>query len=311
MSACEIIEVSEYKNKKLKVKNISQKLNEKCETKCKSTGQSKEVFAFETPADMKAVNDWLFNNEKYIQYLLFNMEFLLGRRVKDIMNTEWEWIFDINGTCKTHWGKEESKTSKRNNPKITTALIYVIDKYCEVTGCNPADNNYKNKVSLQWTGNYRGRHISYEGYRKQLKEAQKACGIKYNIGSHSLRKSLGKYSIENHPDDPLAKSIVQDIFGHSSESITNRYIGLTQKQKDQYFLDLEAFYFNTVVNGMDYETPKQQYIASYKVGDIRRIVAMAYEEGMKNASITNPNVHIENVNSILDLLDESKIGTRG
>lgn len=312
MGACEIIEVSEFKSRKLKIGNVSKaEKSAKKKDSSEKPKQRKEVFAFESPADMKAVNDWLFDNRKYLHYLLFNMEFLLGRRVDDIMNTKWNLIYNPNGTYKDYWDAEEGKTGKLGISRITKALEYVIERYCKATGCDPAENNYSNKVSLQYTGNYRGKCITYEGYRKQLKKAQKACGIRYNIGSHSMRKSLGKYSIENHPDDPLAKSIMQDIFGHSSESVTNRYIGLTQKKNDGYFFDISNFYFDAVVDGKEYTAPNQQYIASYRVSDIRSIIAMAYEEGIKNASIMEPNVHIDNVNSILELLDESKVGTRG
>lgn len=60
-----------------------------------------------------------------------------------------------------------------------------------------------------------------------LNEAAKAAGIQDNIGTHSMRKTFGYWHYQKNNDIRL----LMDIFGHSDESITLKYIGITDEAK--------------------------------------------------------------------------------
>jgi len=64
-----------------------------------------------------------------------------------------------------------------------------------------------------------------------LKECAELLGIQ-NFGTHSLRKTWGywtyKISLYNI-------GLIMDTFNHSSQSITLRYIGVNQDQKDELY----------------------------------------------------------------------------
>ncbi|MBF8984914.1 tyrosine-type recombinase/integrase, partial [Lutibacter sp. B2] len=66
-----------------------------------------------------------------------------------------------------------------------------------------------------------------QAYRA-LSKAGKKCGLD-DIGTHSLRKSFGYWHYQMYKD----VAVLQDIFNHSSPSVTLRYIGINQDVKDQ------------------------------------------------------------------------------
>lgn len=67
-----------------------------------------------------------------------------------------------------------------------------------------------------------GGHISADTFRKVLKKAAKKCGVPGNMGTHTLRKTFGWFHFMKNHD----LALLQHIFGHGSEEITTRYIGL-------------------------------------------------------------------------------------
>ena len=56
-------------------------------------------------------------------------------------------------------------------------------------------------------------------------------GLKYNIGTHSLRKTFGYHHYKQFKDIV----ILQKIFNHSSSDITLRYIGIDQDKIDESY----------------------------------------------------------------------------
>ena len=61
-----------------------------------------------------------------------------------------------------------------------------------------------------------------------LREVGKKFGLE-SIGTHTLRKTFG-YFLYKQTKDIL---VVKEVLGHSDVSITRRYIGLTQDDKDK------------------------------------------------------------------------------
>ncbi|MBR1453665.1 MAG: tyrosine-type recombinase/integrase, partial [Lachnospiraceae bacterium] len=62
-----------------------------------------------------------------------------------------------------------------------------------------------------------------------LNEAAKEAGITENIGTHSMRKTFGYWHYQQNHDIRL----LMEIFQHSSEDVTLRYIGVNaERMKD-------------------------------------------------------------------------------
>ena len=61
-----------------------------------------------------------------------------------------------------------------------------------------------------------------------LNKACKACEIKANVGTHTMRKTFGYHHYKKFKDIAL----LQKILNHSSPSITLRYISVAQEELD-------------------------------------------------------------------------------
>lgn len=79
-----------------------------------------------------------------------------------------------------------------------------------------------------------GGHIEVDTLRKKLKDAAKACGIKQNIGTHTLRKTFGYFHYQSNHDIVF----LQRLFGHSSALITMRYIGIADEEEKKAYHDV-------------------------------------------------------------------------
>ena len=66
------------------------------------------------------------------------------------------------------------------------------------------------------------------------KDAAKACGIKQNIGTHTLRKTFGYFHYQSNHDIVF----LQRLFGHSSALITMRYIGIADEEEKKAYHDV-------------------------------------------------------------------------
>ena len=60
-----------------------------------------------------------------------------------------------------------------------------------------------------------------------------------DIGSHSLRKTFGFWNYELYKD----VAILQEIFNHSSPSITLRYIGITEDMKNETIIGVGNLFY--------------------------------------------------------------------
>ena len=63
------------------------------------------------------------------------------------------------------------------------------------------------------------------------REIAKACGLKQNIGTHTLRKTFGYFHYQSNHDIVF----LQRLFGHSSALITMRYIGIADEEEKKAY----------------------------------------------------------------------------
>ncbi len=67
-----------------------------------------------------------------------------------------------------------------------------------------------------------------------LNKAASSVGIKERVGTHTLRKTFGYHAYQQGIDITL----LQKVFNHSTPSITLRYIGITQEDIDNVYVNL-------------------------------------------------------------------------
>lgn len=64
--------------------------------------------------------------------------------------------------------------------------------------------------------------------------AARQIGIKERIGTHTLRKTFGYHAYQQG----MSLEVIQKLFNHSWPQITLAYIGITQDELDDVYLNL-------------------------------------------------------------------------
>lgn len=209
------------------VANLKAKLNKPYEPEI-IIQNSKAVDAI-AESDLDQFTLFLSFNSNTIYLDIWKLSVNTALRISDLLNLR------INDCVnKDHLHILESKTSNtRNNRtyrKITLnstaksiiarrARLYPNDEFL-------FQAKHTNATSIK--------PISRQSVHTAFSKAGKACGL--HVSTHSARKTLGAkmYSA----GVPIAT--IQKLLKHSSESITLQYIGITQKNVDQCYLDYEV-----------------------------------------------------------------------
>lgn len=270
----------------------------------KQKGKKSEVYAFEV-SDIKKMIAYFSENEMWLQYMMFVLSCNMARRVGDMLSLKWVNFFDPSTGKYRHDILEirEDKTDKLANPRINSACRAAINLYIEKTGCKVSAENYTMPVFMQLSGTHKGCVLSDSGYLKSLKKAAQAVGIEYNVGTHSPRKTFGMMSRMLHPGDYDSMELLQTIYNHSDTKTTKHYIGLTKQKIDSYYDDMGSFFDEYVIGEKEYAVQGQSPIVSIDTNDLRDIIRTAYESGKNNAGNVDAMVHIDAINSIMQMLE--------
>ena len=67
-----------------------------------------------------------------------------------------------------------------------------------------------------------------------------AVGITHNVSCHSLRKTFGYYAWKGG----ISPAVIMDIYNHSSFVITQRYLGVSQDDKNAIYLNMDFTFDN-------------------------------------------------------------------
>lgn len=176
------------------------------------------------PCLIQDIADYLKKrNER--DYVLFCMGIYTGLRIADILKLR---VRDVRN--KTHLRIKEGKTQKKKMIKVSSKLSRILEDYIK----DKEDYEYlfKSRTSSK-TG--AEKPISRERAYSILRSAAHEFGLKY-IGCHSMRKTFGYWMYTNSKGNI---ALLMDLFNHSSEEITLRYIGLNQIDKDQAIDELD------------------------------------------------------------------------
>ncbi|MBB6215071.1 integrase [Anaerosolibacter carboniphilus] len=158
----------------------------------------------------------LKRNYKY--YMVCVMALNTGMRIGDIITLK---VADVKN--KTHIVIREEKTNKTKLFPINAQLRDEINQYIarmeneDYLFESRQKNNIGVKVNITRVQAYR-----------YIKSVAEEIGIEH-FGMHSFRKSFGYFYYQQTKD--VAK--LMQIFNHSSQEVTKRYIGLSQDEIDE------------------------------------------------------------------------------
>ena len=157
-------------------------------------------------------------HRSYRDYILFVIGINTGLRISDILQLKVE---DVKGT---HIVITEKKTNKHKRFYINEQLRKELNKY--IKGMNDNDYLFPSRKG--------DKPITRVQAYRILNDVAEKLGID-EVGTHTLRKTFGYWHYQQYKD----VAILQDIFNHSSPSVTLRYIGITDDIKDK---TIEGFY---------------------------------------------------------------------
>lgn len=222
---------------------IEKLLSKKKPNNCK-TGERQTVYPIKTHKDIIAMANWLYEhkNNKYV--LAFTLGINLGLRANELLDLKINQVFSPDGSVRLIEDEEDtsdgidiyqSKTKKHRTVFLNAACKDALEWAFPIKGAYLHSEEYL-------FPSREGGAIQVGTFRKVLKEAAAACGLKQNIGTHTCRKTWGWHQYKyNSEKANLDITMLQRAFGHSSPEVTLRYLGITDEED-------KALYKNMCIN---------------------------------------------------------------
>lgn len=173
---------------------------------------------------MKAV----LNERNLRHYLLFVIGCNTGLRNSDILKLKVLDLYDGKKVRK-YLQVQEQKTGKERRIAINASIQKALKLF--VGQCNPDLDEY---IFISRKGC--NKPISTTQAYRILNDAAWQCRLDINFGTHTMRKTWGYWTYRSTGNN---LGLVMDMLNHSSPSITLRYIGINQEQKDQTYMMVE------------------------------------------------------------------------
>ena len=171
------------------------------------------------PIRDRAKIDQMKNNlksQKDKYYIMFVIGINTGLRISDLRMLR---VKDVLG--KEHINIREQKTGKQKRFLINSMLQEEIQAYVSKNGKTEEEYLIQSQKG-------ENKPLSRGQAYNILHHAARKCGITDCIGTHTMRKTFGYWYYKQYQDIAM----LQDIFNHSSPSVTMRYIGINEDIKD-------------------------------------------------------------------------------
>ena len=207
------------------------------------------VYPIKKQEEIIAMANWLLEHKDRKYVLAFALGINLGLRANELLSLKMNQVFWPDGSVRMNDDLEDTSDGieilQSKTKKFRTVFL-----------------NEACKDALEWCFPERGSYLHCDGYlfpsreggsiqvgtfRKVLKEAACACGVKQNVGTHTCRKTWGWHQYKYNSDKAnLDISMLQRAFGHSSPEVTLRYLGITDEED-------KALYRNMCIHVVSYK----------------------------------------------------------
>lgn len=162
----------------------------------------------------------LEKDENYKFCLLITIGVFTGLRISDLLMLRYNDI--LKGET---FSIQEKKTKKQRSIKVNKDLREILERIIKKT-------QIKDLNELIFVNKYGTKPIDKSYVNVKLKEIMKLYRVKVdgNISTHTFRKTLGRRVMEvnNYSNESLI--LLMELFGHSSMSITKRYLGIREQE---------------------------------------------------------------------------------
>jgi site-specific recombinase XerD len=159
-------------------------------------------------------------------HCLFVLGINSGLRISDLLTLKLSDVSDEKGRIKDRISLREAKTNKLKDFPLGETSRKALKEYLECLDTGPGLVLFASRKG--------SRSITRQQAYRILNDAARAIGIKEKIGTHSLRKTFGYHAFQAGVDITR----IQKLLNHSSPSVTLAYIGITQDELDDVYLNL-------------------------------------------------------------------------
>ena len=176
--------------------------------------------------DCQKIEQALWDAKQYRIYIYLAMGKKFGLRAKDMLSLRWEDVMNNEQLV-----IKESKTGKVRAIPIAKdtqkSIKLVFDQL------NPEKNEF---IFRSWS---KSGVMSSQYISKQLRYySASIVGWDKHISTHSTRKTLGRRVLDTNKNKEYALLMLNDIFNHSSLSVTKRYLGIRDEEKMKIYQSL-------------------------------------------------------------------------
>lgn len=194
------------------------------------------------PEDIEAVSRWFIDHGRYRDNMLFIVGINFGLRVSDLLTLRFSHLIDENFCFKTTFPILEKKTRNTRKVKknryitVNDAVVDAVTLYLEHT-TNVRLSDYMFRGESNRCGNV-NKPMHRNSVERILKEAGAALNLDVHIATHTLRKTFAYHQMLISGNDPRKLLLLQKMFGHSTSAQTLDYIGITNEEVRDAYLEL-------------------------------------------------------------------------
>ncbi|GMA65746.1 site-specific integrase (plasmid) [Alicyclobacillus fastidiosus] len=159
-------------------------------------------------------------------HALFVLGINSGLRVSDLLKLKIRDVMDGSKIQDRILLREQKTGKTKDFPLSDNARKALIEYIKTREGYSPDDALFASRKG--------GRSITRHQAYRIINDAARSVGIKENIGTHTLRKTFGYHAYQAGVDITR----IQKLLNHSAPSVTLAYIGITQEELDDVYLNL-------------------------------------------------------------------------
>lgn len=193
--------------------------------------------------DIKAICNHFISTGKLRDYLMFIVGIHTGLRVYDLRHLRFCDFLNPDGTFKDelvlleHKTKNSRKVKRNRHIPIHDEIKIAMNIYLNKNKRNYSDYMF---ISESNNGSSKKKPLARFSVQRILVNAAEQVGITSRVGTHTLRKTFGFHFVKNNSNNHRMLYLLQQAFGHSSEAITLRYIGLTADEIRDIYLSFDV-----------------------------------------------------------------------
>ena len=177
--------------------------------------------------EVRKLMDYFLKLGNLRNYVLIVLSLHTALRISDILRLSWNDVYDFERRkvldCISISEKKTGKTKTiALNKKVTSALKLFAKEHAQPERF--LIENVKTKKAISRVQAYR-----------IIREAAESLKLSCRVSCHSLRKTFGYHAWKSG----ASIVIIMEIYNHSSLSVTKRYLGVTQDDKNSVYLGMD------------------------------------------------------------------------